>query len=60
MKDSAIASQIASGGLRVQVDSKVTQDYVLQNNQTDLNFCKPEPSHRLRGLRRRKPFLSTV
>ncbi|HUL12168.1 MAG TPA: hypothetical protein VLU73_08380 [Methylococcaceae bacterium] len=42
MKDSAIASQIASGaGLRAQVvDSKVTQDYVLQNNQTDLEFLQ--------------------
>jgi len=42
MKDSAIASQIASGaGLSTQVeDSKVTLDYVLQHNQTDLEFLQ--------------------
>jgi phage protein D len=42
MKDSAIASQVASGaGLRAQTtDSKITLEYVLQNNQTDLEFLR--------------------
>lgn len=42
MKDSAIAKQIASAaGLMSQVtDSGVDHDYVLQNNQTDLDFLQ--------------------
>lgn len=42
MKDSAIASQIAGeAGLRATVtDSQVVQEYVLQNNQTDLDFLQ--------------------
>ena len=42
MKDSAIASQIATGaGLAAKVaDSKVTHEYVLQNNQSDLDFLQ--------------------
>lgn len=42
LKDSAIARQIASdAGLRPKVeDSKVTQEYVLQHNQTDLDFLQ--------------------
>lgn len=42
MKDSAIANQVASSaGLRAQVaDSKIALDYVLQNNQTDLEFLQ--------------------
>ena len=40
MKDSAIASQVArEAGLRSQTtDSKVTVEYVVQHNQTDLEF----------------------
>lgn len=42
MKDSAIADQIAAkAGLRPDVkDSKVVHDYVLQANQTDLEFLQ--------------------
>lgn len=42
MKDSDIARQIASGaGLRPQVkDTKVKLEYVLQHNQTDLEFLQ--------------------
>lgn len=42
MKDSAIASKIAStAGLQAKVkDSKVTHEYVLQHNQTDLAFLQ--------------------
>ncbi|MGI9303716.1 MAG: phage late control D family protein [Gammaproteobacteria bacterium] len=42
MKDSAIARQIAGdAGLQAKVtDSKVSQDYVLQHNQTDLDFLQ--------------------
>lgn len=42
MKDSAIAQQVASAaGLRHQAkDSQVVHDYVLQNNQTDLDFLQ--------------------
>jgi uncharacterized protein len=42
MKDSAIVEQIArDAGLSVQVeDTKVTLDYVLQHNQTDLEFIQ--------------------
>lgn len=42
MKDSAIAKKIA-GEVRLQAkvtDSKVTHDYVLQHNQTDLDFLR--------------------
>jgi uncharacterized protein len=42
MKDSAIASQIArEAGLRAQVDdTRVTQDYVIQSNQSDWDFLQ--------------------
>lgn len=42
MKDSEIASRIATAaGLQGKVtDSKVTHDYVLQNNQSDLEFLQ--------------------
>jgi len=42
MKDSAIASQIArEAGLRAQVqDTKVTQGYVIQSNQSDWEFLR--------------------
>jgi uncharacterized protein len=42
MKDSAIASQIAgAAGLIAQVeDTKVTLEYVMQHNQTDLEFLQ--------------------
>ena len=42
LKDSDIASQIASeANLEVDaVDSKVTHDYVIQANQTDLEFLR--------------------
>lgn len=42
MKDSAIASEIArSAGLRAQVkDTKNSLDYVVQHNQTDLEFLQ--------------------
>lgn len=42
MKDSAIASQVAhASGLRPKVtDSRVTHEYVLQHNQTDLAFLQ--------------------
>ena len=42
MKDSDIASQIASeAGLSAKVtDTKVVQEYVLQNNRTDLDFLQ--------------------
>jgi phage protein D len=42
MKDSAIASQVANdAGLRAQAtDSKITLEYVMQNNQTDLEFLQ--------------------
>lgn len=42
MKDSAIASKIAGdAGLQARVkDSKVTLDYVLQHNQTDMAFLQ--------------------
>ena len=42
MKDSAIASQIArEAGLRAQVqDTKVTQRYVIQSNQSDWEFLQ--------------------
>lgn len=42
MKDSAIAAQIArEAGLRAQVtDSKITLPYVVQGNQTDLEFLR--------------------
>jgi len=47
MKDSDIASQIASGaGLTPDVqDSRVTLDYVLQHNQTDLEFLEERAHH---------------
>jgi phage protein D len=46
MKDSAIASQIArEGGLRAQVeDTKVTQNYVIQSNQSDWEFLQRRAS----------------
>jgi phage protein D len=42
MKDSAIAGRVASGvGLRAQAtDSRIALEYVLQNNQTDLEFLQ--------------------
>lgn len=42
MKDSAIVSQVArSAGLRAQVkDTRTTLDYVVQHNQTDLEFLR--------------------
>ena len=42
MKDSAIASQVAmAGGLRAKVvDTKITHEYVVQHNQTDLEFLR--------------------
>jgi uncharacterized protein len=42
MKDSAIAQQIASGaGLAAKVqDTKIMHDYVMQHNQTDLEFLQ--------------------
>ena len=45
MKDSATASKIAGdAGLQARVvDSKVTLDYVLQHNQTDMAFLQDRP-----------------
>lgn len=42
MKDSAIASQVArAAGLRAQVeDTKINLEYVVQHNQTDLEFLR--------------------
>lgn len=42
IKDSAIAQQIAQqAGLRAKtIDSKVTQEYILQHNQTDMLFLQ--------------------
>lgn len=42
MKDSGIATQLAQGaGLRCQAkDSQITHDFVLQSNQTDLEFLQ--------------------
>jgi phage protein D len=42
MKDSAIASQVArTAGLRAEVeDTKISLEYVIQHNQTDLEFLR--------------------